>query len=138
VFRRSHQEGRLNLWGEQTIGVRHPQLGLKVGTGTEAADDEGRTGIGSDPNGEIGCGEDLHPRTRSAKLRLNDALQERGALIQREERLFIGVRQDCNDETIGDRKAATDQIDVTKRHRIETARVERHSFTHCQPPITLC
>jgi hypothetical protein len=138
MFRRRHQEGGLNLWGEQTIGVCHAQLGLKVGAGTETTNDQGRPRVGSNTNGEIRCREDLHSCARSAELSINHASEESGALIKGEECLFVRVRQDCNHKPIGNGEATADQVDVTKRHRIETARVERHSFTHCQPPLTLC
>ena len=138
MFWCGHQEGGLNLWGEQTIGVRHPQLSLEVGAGTEPADDEGCTGVGSDADGKVRCGEDLHPCACSAELCVDHAAQKGRALIKGEERLFVGVRQDRNHKAIGNGEATANQVDVTKRHRIKTARVERHSFTHCQPPLTLC
>jgi hypothetical protein len=53
VFRRRHQEGGFNLWRKKPVRVRHAKLGLKVGAGTEATDDQGRPSIGSNANGEI-------------------------------------------------------------------------------------
>ena len=137
MFRCCHQEGGFDLWCEQPVRVRHTELGLKVGAGTEATNDQGRPRVGSNTNGEIRCREDLHSCARSAELSINHASQESGALIKREECLFVRVRQDCNHKPIGNGEATANQVDVTKRHRIKTARVERHSFTHCQPPITL-
>lgn len=48
-----HHEGGLNLWRKESIRVRHTKLGLKVGAGSEATNDQGRPSIGRNANGEI-------------------------------------------------------------------------------------
>jgi hypothetical protein len=103
MFGCRHQEGSLDLWREQTIGVRHAQLGLKVRAGTQATNDQRGPRFGSNANGEIGCSEDLHSCACSAELSINHAPQKSGPLLEGEERLFVGVRQDCYNETISDR-----------------------------------
>src|SRR2546421_7157473 len=115
-----HEEHRLDGRPELPVHQRHLELVLEVRDGADTAHDA----VGALARDQV----DQEPVERDDAevaepgCRLVDHLE---ALLDREQRLLRGIRDDRDDQLVEDLEAALDDVDVAVVYGIEHARVDR-------------
>ena len=111
-----HQEDGLDRRVEALIGQRHAEFVLHVREGPEPAKDHPGAGPSDELDGQL-----LERLDGDVRVRCDDQSRQRDALVDREERLLVGVDPDRHDQMVEQRPAAADDVEVPQRERVERA-----------------
>lgn len=121
-----HQEHSFDTRIELAIGKRHGELGFHVGERPHATNDYAGFALPNEMHSE--ASEHFHAYIREVPSRASDQLN---SLVTREERTFLDVRADTNDQFVHESATPLDDIQMTQSDRIEGTRVNSASRHVC-------
>jgi hypothetical protein len=77
---------------------------------------------------------DLYASRIFTKFRSHHGSQQRLSFPQREEGLFRGIRQNCNNESVYHMKTTSDKVNMTEGDGIKATRIQADTFDHFVTP----
>ena len=126
-----HHEDRLDLRVESSVHERHLQLVLEIGNGPKPADDDVSVSIPRIVDEESSKCVDL-----DAGLIAEDFASRGDALLGGEQRGFVHVDQDGDDDPVEEFRSTLDDVDVAVGEGVERPGIDREARRLVRHPVT--